>query len=232
MHSSSFLGPCGAPQKPITDRVWTRSPEPNNSRAALQFGARQRAHRVGKSSSNRWRSNREEDAILDLIGFFSDNGSACRSAARHDTAANLRHACQPRATRNHGVTAMSNPARARGHEWQFVDNVFCLTLHGEDQHSVAIPIGALLTLAADGRRRQMALHRKTLSQHEAPGQDSAPLRADSLLPVQTWSVGTADNDTLVLVLDRGLDTELLLSLTTQTAETLADLFIKHARNAV
>lgn len=125
---------------------------------------------------------------------------------------------------------MTNPARARGHEWQFVDNVFCLTVHGEDQHSVAIPIGALLTLAADGRRRQMALHRKTLSQHER--QDSAPLRADTLLPVQTWSVGTADNGTVVLVLDRGLDTELLLSLTTQTAETLADLFIKHAGNAV
>ena len=55
-----------------------------------------------------------------------------------------------------------------------------------------------------------------------------PLRADTLLPVQTWSVAAADNGTLVLMLDRGLDTELLLSLSAQTAETLAELFIKNA----
>lgn len=127
---------------------------------------------------------------------------------------------------------MSNPVRARSHEWQFVDNVFCLTLYGEDQRAVAIPIGALLTLAADGRRRQMALHRKALHEHESQGQDSTPLRADTLLPVQTWSVGTADNGMLVLILDRGLDTELLFSLSAQTAETLADLFNKYAGSAV
>jgi hypothetical protein len=127
---------------------------------------------------------------------------------------------------------MSNPIRARGHEWQFVDGVFCLAVHGEDKGtSVAIPIGALLTLAADGRRRQMAFHRRMMSQEEERSQESTPLRADSLLPVQTWSVGTADNGMLVLILDRGLDTELLLSLSAQVAETLADLFIKKAGGA-
>jgi hypothetical protein len=127
---------------------------------------------------------------------------------------------------------MSNPVRARGHEWQFVDGVFCLTVHGEDKHtSVAIPIGALLTLAADGRRRQMALYRRTMSETEQASQDSKPLRADTLLPVQSWSVATADNGTLVLMLDRGLETELLLSLSAQTAETLAELFIKNASGA-
>lgn len=127
---------------------------------------------------------------------------------------------------------MSNPVRARGHEWQFIDNVFCLTVHGGDNRtSVAIPIGALLTLAADGRRRQMALHTRAMSQSESGEQDPTPLRADTLLPVQTWSVGTADNGTLVLILDRGLDTELLLSLSAQVAETLADLFIKNAGGA-
>jgi hypothetical protein len=127
---------------------------------------------------------------------------------------------------------MSNPVRARGHEWEFVDGVFCLTLHGGDERmSVAVPIGALLTLAADGRRRQMALHRRTMSGAESEAEDARPLRADAVLPVQTWSVGTADNGTLVLILDRGLDTELLLSLSAQTAETLAELFIKNANSA-
>jgi hypothetical protein len=36
---------------------------------------------------------------------------------------------------------------------------------------------------------------------------------------------------LVLILDRGLDTELLLSLTPEVAETLAELFIKNAAGA-
>jgi hypothetical protein len=127
---------------------------------------------------------------------------------------------------------MSNPVRARGHEWEFVDGVFCLTLHGADQQTaVAVPIGALLTLAADGRRRQMALYRRTMSELESASEDPRPLRADALLPVQTWSVGTADNGMLVLILDRGLDTELLLSLSAQTAETLAELFIKNAGSA-
>jgi hypothetical protein len=35
----------------------------------------------------------------------------------------------------------------------------------------------------------------------------------------------------VLIVDRGLDTELLLSLTPEVAETLADLFLKHTRGA-
>jgi hypothetical protein len=34
---------------------------------------------------------------------------------------------------------------------------------------------------------------------------------------------------LVLIVDRGLDTELLLSLSPDVAETLADLFLKHTR---
>ena len=34
---------------------------------------------------------------------------------------------------------------------------------------------------------------------------------------------------LVLILDRGLDTEVLLGLSAHVAETLADLFVKHAR---
>ncbi len=122
---------------------------------------------------------------------------------------------------------MSNATRARGHEWEFVDGMFCLTIHGDDKRTaVAIPIGALLTLAADGRRRQMALHNRTLSQGDSP--ESAPLRHESVLPVQSWSVATADNGNLVLILDRGLDTEVLLGLSPDVAETLADLFIKHA----
>jgi hypothetical protein len=125
---------------------------------------------------------------------------------------------------------MTNPVRARGHEWQLVDNVFCLTVHGEDKRtSIAIPIGTLQTLAADSRRRQMALHKRVVTQGDAESQDSTPLRQDMLLPVQTWSVGPADNGMLVLMLDRGLDTEVLLGLSATVAETLADLFIKYTR---
>ncbi len=124
---------------------------------------------------------------------------------------------------------MTNPTRARGHEWQFVEGMFCLTVHGDDQRtSVAIPIGALLTLAADGRRRQMALHRRTISPEDPTAPESTLLKHESLLPVQSWSVATADNGMLVLMLDRGLDTELLLGLSSDVAETLADLFIKNA----
>jgi hypothetical protein len=124
---------------------------------------------------------------------------------------------------------MTNPTRARGHEWQFVEGMFCLTVHGDDQRtSVAIPIGALLTLAADGRRRQMALHRRTISPEDPTAPESTLLKHESLLPVQSWSVATADNGMLVLMLDRGLDTELLLGLSPDVAETLADLFIKNA----
>jgi hypothetical protein len=127
---------------------------------------------------------------------------------------------------------MSTAVRARGHEWQFVDGMFCLAVHGEDrQASVAIPIGALLTLAADGRRRQMALHRQTMAAREAAAPDQIPVKHESVLPVQSWSVATADNGMLVLIVDRGLDTELLLSLTPEVAETLADLFLKHTRGA-
>jgi hypothetical protein len=49
--------------------------------------------------------------------------------------------------------------------------------------------------------------------------------------VQSWSVAPADNGMLVLILDRGLDTELMLGLTTEVAQTLADLFIKHTEGA-
>jgi hypothetical protein len=126
---------------------------------------------------------------------------------------------------------MNNPTRARGHEWQFIDGMFCLTIHGDDpQTSVAIPIGALLTLAADGRRRQMALHRRTMSAGDT-GAESTAVSKDSVLPVQSWSVAPLDNGMLVLILDRGLDTELLLSLTPEVAETLAELFIKNAAGA-
>jgi hypothetical protein len=124
---------------------------------------------------------------------------------------------------------MSNPTRARGHEWQFVEGMFCLTVHGDDrQASVAIPIGALLTLAADGRRRQMALHRRTISTGDSTGSEMTPVTKESVLPVQSWSVAPLDNGMLVLILDRGLDTELLLSLTPEVAETLAELFMKNA----
>jgi hypothetical protein len=126
---------------------------------------------------------------------------------------------------------MSNPTRARGHEWQFIDGVFCLAVHGDDKRtSVAIPIGALLTLAADGRRRQMALHRRTMSPEERSS-ESIPLTRDSMLPVQTWGVAPVDNGMLALILDRGLDTELLLGLAPDVAATLADLFIKHTGGA-
>src|SRR5260370_16883228 len=121
---------------------------------------------------------------------------------------------------------MTNPTRARGHEWQFVEGMFCLTVHGDDQRtSVAIPIGALLTLAADGRRRQMALHRRTISPEDPTAPESTLLKHESLLPVQSWSVATADDGMLVLMLDRGLDTELLLGLSSDFAETLPFFFI-------
>jgi hypothetical protein len=126
---------------------------------------------------------------------------------------------------------MTNPTRARGHKWEFVEGMFCLTVHGDDpQTSVAIPIGALLTLAADGRRRQMALHRRAITA-EAPPSESIPVSKESVLPVQTWSVAPLDNGMLVLMLDRGLDTELLLSLSPEVAQTLAELFIKNAGDA-
>ena len=126
---------------------------------------------------------------------------------------------------------MTNPTRARGHKWEFVEGMFCLTVHGDDpQTSVAIPIGALLTLAADGRRRQMALHRRAISA-EAPASETIPVSKESVLPVQTWSVAPLDNGMLVLMLDRGLDTELLLSLSPEVAQTLAELFIKNAGDA-
>jgi hypothetical protein len=124
---------------------------------------------------------------------------------------------------------MTDATRARGHKWQFVEGMFCLTVHGEDPGtSVAIPIGALLTLAADGRRRQMALHRQTMSPGDPTASESIQVSKDAVLPVQSWSVAPLDNGMLVLILDRGLDTELLLSLTPEVAETLADLFIKNA----
>jgi hypothetical protein len=127
---------------------------------------------------------------------------------------------------------MSNPSRARGHEWQFVDGMFCLTVHGDDkQTSVALPIGALLTLAADGRRRQMALHRRTIAPEDSAASGITTVSKESVLPVQSWSVAPLDNGMLVLILDRGLDTELLLSLSPEVAETLADLFIKNIGGA-
>ena len=126
---------------------------------------------------------------------------------------------------------MTNPTRARGHKWEFVEGMFCLTVHGDDpQTSVAIPIGALLTLAADGRRRQMALHRRAISA-EAPASETIAVSKELVLPVQTWSVAPLDNGMLVLMLDRGLDTELLLSLSPEVAQTLAELFIKNAGDA-
>jgi hypothetical protein len=122
---------------------------------------------------------------------------------------------------------MNNPTRARGHEWQFVEGMFCLTVHGDDKRtSVAIPIGALLTLAADGRRRQMALHRQTMSPGDSAS-GSTPVSKESVLPVQSWSVAPLDNGMLVLILDQGMDTELMLGLTPEVAETLANLFLKH-----
>jgi hypothetical protein len=127
---------------------------------------------------------------------------------------------------------MSNPTRARGHEWQFVDGMFCLSVHGDDKlTSVAIPIGALLTLAADGRRRQMALHTRTVAPESSGSEESTVLKHESMLPVQSWSVAPADNGMLVLILDRGLDTELMLGLTPEVAQTLSDLFIKHTEGA-
>jgi hypothetical protein len=128
---------------------------------------------------------------------------------------------------------MSKPTRARGHEWQFVDGMFCLTVYGDDKQTpVAIPIGALLTLAADGRRRQMALHRKTVAPEGSGPVGSTPLTHDSMLPVQSWSVARADNGMLALILDRGLDTEVLLGLTPDVAESLAELFRKHTSGAI
>jgi hypothetical protein len=127
---------------------------------------------------------------------------------------------------------MPNPTRARGHKWQFVEGMFCLTVHGDDpETSVAVPIGALRTLAADGRRREMALHRRAVSPADSTASESIPVNHESVLPVQTWSVAPLDNGMLVLMLDRGLDTELLLGLSPEVAETLADLFIKNAAAA-
>ena len=127
---------------------------------------------------------------------------------------------------------MSNATRARGHEWQFIEGMFCLTVYGDDKQSpVAIPIGALMTLAADGRRRHMALHRKTMAQQGSLPEGTTALSPDSLLPVQSWSVATADNGMLALILDRGLDTEVLLGLSPEIAETLANLMLKHASGA-
>jgi hypothetical protein len=123
---------------------------------------------------------------------------------------------------------MTDPTRARGHKWQFVEGMFCLTVHGDDpQASVAIPIGALLTLAADGRRRQMALHKQTVSPDDAAVSESTQVSRELALPVQSWSVAPLDNGMLVLILDQGLDTELMLGLTPEVAETLANLFLKH-----
>jgi hypothetical protein len=123
---------------------------------------------------------------------------------------------------------MSTTTRARGHKWQFIEGMFCLTVHGDDpETSVAIPIGALLTLAADGRRRQMALHRRAISPADSGASESTAVSQESVLPVQTWSVAPLDNGMLVLMLDRGLDTELLLGLSPEVAETLADLFVKN-----
>jgi hypothetical protein len=127
---------------------------------------------------------------------------------------------------------MTDATRARGHKWQFVEGMFCLTVHGHDPGtSVAIPIGALLALAADGRRRQMALHRRAISPEDSAASELTPVTKESVLPVQTWSVAPLDNGMLVLMLDRGLDTELLLSLSPEVAQTLAELFIKHAGDA-
>ncbi len=124
---------------------------------------------------------------------------------------------------------MTDPTRARGHKWQFVEGMFCLTVHGDDPGtSVAIPIGALQTLAADGRRRLMAMHRRAISPEDATASELTAVSRESVLPVQTWSVAPLDNGMLVLMLDRGLDTELLLSLSPEVAETLADLFVKFA----
>jgi hypothetical protein len=133
---------------------------------------------------------------------------------------------------NQGQSAMSNPVRARGHEWQFIDGMFCLTIHGDDkQTAVAIPIGALLTLAADGRRRQAALHRSTVAAKQTEPGEAGVVRYETALQVQSWSVAPTDNGMLVLILDRGLDTEMFLTLTPEVAETLAGLFTKHASAA-
>jgi hypothetical protein len=124
---------------------------------------------------------------------------------------------------------MTDPTRARGHKWQFVEGMFCLTVHGDDpETSVAIPIGALLTLAADGRRRQMALHRRTIAPADSAASEAITVSPESVLPVQTWGVAPLDDGRLALMLDHGLDTELLLALSPEVAETLADLFIKNA----
>ena len=44
------------------------------------------------------------------------------------------------------------------------------------------------------------------------------MKHEAVLPVQSWSVATADNGMLVLIVDRGLDTELLLSVTPEVAK--------------
>jgi hypothetical protein len=127
---------------------------------------------------------------------------------------------------------MNNPVRARGHEWQFIDNVFCLTLQGDDERtSVAIPIGALLTLAADGRRRQAALHQQIVAPGATASLESVQLTQGSVLPVQSWNVGSANNGMLLLMLDRGLDTEVIYGLAPEAAEKLANLLVKYAGDA-
>src|SRR5258707_7394857 len=106
---------------------------------------------------------------------------------------------------------MSNPTRARGHEWQFVEGMFCLTVHGDDrQASVAIPIGALLTLAADGRRRQMALHRLTMTGGESGSSGFTPVTKDTVLAVQRWSFSPLRHEAVVLILDRWLWNDMLV----------------------
>jgi hypothetical protein len=127
---------------------------------------------------------------------------------------------------------MIEPVRARGHEWLFVDGAFCLTVHGEDrQTAVAIPIGALLTLAADGRRRHRALVQQTVAPGATESLESVRLTEGSVLPVQSWNVGSANNGMLLLLLDRGLDTEVIYGLAPDAAEKLAGLLMKYAGDA-
>jgi hypothetical protein len=74
----------------------------------------------------------------------------------------------------------------------------------------------------------MALHKQTVSPDDAAASESTQVSRELVLPVQSWSVAPLDNGMLVLILDQGLDTELMLGLTPEVAETLANLFIKHA----
>ena len=70
-----------------------------------------------------------------------------------------------------------------------------------------------------------------MSPEDSAASGSTTVSKESVLPVQSWSVAPLDNGMLALILDRGLDTELLLSLSPEVAETLADLFIKNAGGA-